>query len=91
MTSVLAEQGVDINDVLGVFVANRIALAAALDEVDMHGGTEAFLLSRGLPADVPPDCVTTCWCSRPGYSALSSMEAGDCSVAEHRSCRTKRT
>jgi protein-tyrosine phosphatase len=53
MTPVLAEQGVDINDVIGIFVANRVALAAVLDDIDAEGGTEAFLLSRGLASHVP--------------------------------------
>ncbi len=53
MAPVLAEQGVDINDVIGVFLANRVALAAVLDDIDGQGGTEAFLFSRGLPSQVP--------------------------------------
>jgi protein-tyrosine phosphatase len=53
MKPVLAEQGVDINNVMGLFLANRAALAAALEEVDMNGGTETFLIGHGLAADVP--------------------------------------
>jgi protein-tyrosine phosphatase len=53
MKPVLAEQGVDINNVMGLFLANRAALTAALEEIDMNGGTEAFLISHGLAADVP--------------------------------------
>lgn len=45
--------GVSIDDVRGMFVANRLALEAALDEVDRRGGTEAFLLAHGLAADIP--------------------------------------
>jgi protein-tyrosine phosphatase len=45
--------GVSIDDVSGLFVANRIALEAALEEVDQHGGTEQFLFDHGLPKDVP--------------------------------------
>jgi protein-tyrosine phosphatase len=53
MRPVLAAQGVDINDVMGMFLANRSALVAALEEVDMNGGTEAFLIGHGLAADIP--------------------------------------
>ena len=49
----LAAKGVDINEVLALFQANRAALAAALDELDMNGGTETFLISHGLAADIP--------------------------------------
>jgi protein-tyrosine phosphatase len=45
--------GVNIDDVRGLFVANRIALEAALDEVDRHGGTEQFLVDRGLSVEIP--------------------------------------
>jgi protein-tyrosine phosphatase len=53
MKPVLAAKGVDINQVVALFQANRTALAAALDEIDLHGGTEPFLLSHGLATDIP--------------------------------------
>jgi protein-tyrosine phosphatase len=53
MAPKVAEHGVSINDVYGMFVANRIALQAVLDEVDRQGGTETFLVSRGLDPKVP--------------------------------------
>ncbi len=53
MKPVLAEQCVDINEVLALFRANGAALAAALDEIDRHGGTETFLISHGLATDIP--------------------------------------
>jgi protein-tyrosine phosphatase len=53
MKPVLAEQGVDINEVAALFQANRAALAAALNEIDMNGGTETFLISHDLEPDIP--------------------------------------
>jgi protein-tyrosine phosphatase len=45
--------GITIDDVRGIFVANSVALQAALDEVDKHGGTEQFLINHGLSKDIP--------------------------------------
>jgi hypothetical protein len=39
--------------VIGIFVANRVALGAVLDDIDAQGGTEAFLLNSGLASHVP--------------------------------------
>jgi hypothetical protein len=53
MAPKVAEHGVNIYDVYGMFVANRIALEAVLHEVDRQGGTETFLVSRGLDPELP--------------------------------------
>jgi protein-tyrosine phosphatase len=49
----VAEWGVTIEDVYGMFIANRIALEAVLDEVDRQGGTETFLIHHGLEPELP--------------------------------------
>jgi protein-tyrosine phosphatase len=53
MTPVLAEAGIDIERVKALFVAEVDVLGAALDYIDAHGGTEAYLVAHGLDAEVP--------------------------------------
>jgi hypothetical protein len=55
MRGELGAKGLDIENVRGMFVANREALQAALDEIDQHGGTEQFLFNHGLARDVPDE------------------------------------
>jgi protein-tyrosine phosphatase len=53
MRPVVAAAGSTVERVQAMFTANCESLAAAFDEVDSNGGTEQFLVDRGLNPDVP--------------------------------------
>jgi protein-tyrosine phosphatase len=53
MTPVLAEAGIDVEAVKALFVADVAFLQSALDHIDAHGGTEAYLIAHGLDPVVP--------------------------------------
>jgi protein-tyrosine phosphatase len=53
MRPVVAAAGSTVERVQAMFTANRESLNAAFDEVDTSGGTEQFLVDRGLDPAVP--------------------------------------